>query len=90
MNNAVYGKTTENLRKRIDAKLVKNKKDYLKWTSKPSYISHKIFGNNLVAIRESKVSLTLNNPAYIGMCILELSLSINLNPWVILLSLLVF
>ena len=90
MNNAVYGKTTENLRKRIDAKLVKNKKDYLKWTSKPSYISHKIFGNNLDAIRESKVSLTLNNPAYIGMCILELSLSINLNPWVILLSLLVF
>ena len=34
---------------------------------------HKIFDNNLVAIRKSKVSLKLNKPAYIGMCILELS-----------------
>ena len=36
-------------------------------------MSHKIFDNNLVAIRKSKVSLKLNKPAYIGMCILELS-----------------
>ena len=43
MNNAVYGKTMENLRNRIDVKLVSNKKDYLKWTSKPSYMSYKIF-----------------------------------------------
>ena len=51
MNNAVYGKTMENLRNRINVKLVSNKKDYLKWTSKPSYMSHKIFDNDLVAIR---------------------------------------
>ena len=62
-----------NLRNRIDVKLVNNEKDYLKCTSKPSYMSHKIFDNNLVAIRKSKVSLKLNKPAYIGMCILELS-----------------
>ena len=36
-------------------------------------MSHKIFDNDLVAIRKNKVSLMLNNPAYIGMCILELS-----------------
>ena len=42
----------ENLRNRIDVKLVSNKKDYLKWTSKPSYMSHKIFDNDLVAIRK--------------------------------------
>ena len=63
----------ENVRNRIDVKLVSNKKDYLKWTSKPSYMSHKIFDNDLVAIRKNKVTLTLNKPAYIGMCILELS-----------------
>ena len=63
----------ENLRKRIDVKLVKNKKDYLKCTPKPSYKSHKIFGNNLVTIRKSKLALKLSKPAYIGTCILELS-----------------
>ena len=40
-NYAVYGKTVEKLRNRIDARLVSNKKDYLKWTSKPSYMSQK-------------------------------------------------
>ena len=63
----------ENLRKRIDVKLVNNKKDYLKCTPKPSYKSHKIFGNNLVTIRKSKLALKLRKPAYIGTCILELS-----------------
>ena len=62
-----------NLRNRIDAKPVNNGKDYLKCTSKPSYMSHKIFDNNLVAIPKSKVALKLNKPAYTGMCILELS-----------------
>ena len=73
MKNAAYGKTIENLRNRIDVKLVNNKKDYLKWTSKPSYMSRKVFDNDLVAIRKSKVTLTLTKPAYIGICILELS-----------------
>ena len=72
MNNAVYGKTMESFRNRIDVKLVSNKKDYLKWISKPSYMSHKIFDNDLVAIRKNKVTLTLNKLAYVGMCILEL------------------
>ena len=63
----------ENLRSRIDVRLENNEKDYLKCSSKPSYMSHKIFDNNLVAIRKSKVALKLNKPAYIGMCILELS-----------------
>ena len=73
MNNAIYGRTMENLGNRIDVKLVNNEKDYLKYTSKPSYMSHKIFDNNLVALSKSKVALKLKKPAYIGMFILELS-----------------
>ena len=71
MNNAKYGKTMENLRNRINVKLVNNEKDYLKCTPNLSYMSHKIFENNLVAIRNSKLALKFNKPAYIGMFILE-------------------
>ena len=73
MNNAIYGKTMENLRNRISVQLVNSEKDYLKCTSIPSYMSRKIFDNNLVAIRKSKLALKLNKPAYIGICILELN-----------------
>ena len=62
-----------NLRNRIDVKLVSNKKDYLKWTSKPSYMSRKKVDNDLVTIRKNRVTLMLNKPAYIGMCIFELN-----------------
>ena len=51
----------ENLRKKTNVKLVTNKKDYLKWTSKPSYMPHKIFNNDLVAIHKNKVTLRLKN-----------------------------
>ena len=47
-------------RNRIDVKLVSNKKDYLKSAFKPSSMSHKIFDNDLAAIRKNKVALTLN------------------------------
>ena len=73
MNNAVYRKTMKNSRNRINRKLANNEKVYLKCTSKPSYMSHKIFGNNLVTIQKFKILLKHNKPAYIGMCILELS-----------------
>ena len=62
----------KNVRHTIDVKLLSNKKGCLKWTTKPSYMSHKIFDNDLVAIRKNKVTLMLNKLAYIGMCILEL------------------
>ena len=71
MNNAKYGKTMENLRNRINVKLVNNEKDYLKCTPNLSYMSLKIFENNLVAIRNGKLALKFNKPAYIGMFILE-------------------
>ena len=73
----MYGKTMENLRNWIDVKLVHYRKDNLKWTSKPSYMSHKLFDNDLLALRKKKNILTLNKTAYIRMCILELSKVLN-------------
>ena len=66
MNNAIYHKTMEKLRNIIDVKFVSNKKDYLKWISKPSLMSHKMFPNDLTAIRQSKGTLALNKPIYVG------------------------
>ena len=46
MNNVVYGKKIENLRNRLDVKLIRNKKDCLEWASKRSYMPYKIFDND--------------------------------------------
>ena len=73
MNNSIFGKTMENLRKRVDVKPVTNEKKLDKLTSKPTYVSSKIFNENLMAVHKIKETLTLNRPAYVGMCILDLS-----------------
>ena len=77
MNNSVFGKCCENLRKRVDVRLVTNEKKLLKLTSKPAYVSSKIFNENLMAVHKIKEALTLNRPAYVGMCILDLSNELN-------------
>ena len=73
MNNSVFGKTMENIRKRIDVRLVTDSEKLIKWASKPTYVSSKIFNENLVAVHKIKEKITLNRPAYVGMCILDLS-----------------
>ena len=73
MINSVYGKTMENLRKRISVRLVTNEKDFLKYTSRPSHITHKIFDKNFAAVHEIKPVLILNKPIYVGFTVLELS-----------------
>ena len=73
MISSVYGKTMENLQKRINVRLVNNEKDFLKYTSRPTHITHKIFGKNYAAIHEIKPVLTLNKPIYVGFTVLELS-----------------
>ena len=72
MINTVYGKTMENLRKRTNARLVNNEKDFLKHTNRPTHIVHKIFDKNYAAIHEIKPVLTLNKPIYVGFTVLEL------------------
>ena len=71
MINSVYGKTMENLRKRINVRLVNKAEDFLKYTSRPTYINHKIFGEGYAAIHEIKPVLILNKP--IGFAVLDLS-----------------
>ena len=73
MNNSVFGKTMENIRKRVDVRLVTDSKKLIKLVSKPTYVSSKIFNENLVAVHKIKETPTLNRPAYVGMCILDLS-----------------
>ena len=59
MINSVDGKTMEDLQKRINVRLVNNETDFLKYTSRPTHITHKIFGKNYAAIHEIKPVLTL-------------------------------
>ena len=73
MINSVYGKTMENLRKRVNVRLVNNAENFLKYTSKPTYITHKIFGKDYAAIHEIKSVLILNKPIYVGFTVLDLS-----------------
>ena len=73
MNNSFSGKTMENLRKRIDVKLLNNTKDYVKRIGKPNFVSQKIFSKNFVAIHEIKPVLILNKIIYVRFSILDLS-----------------
>ena len=73
MNNAVFGKALENLRKRINFKLTSNEDIYTKHASRAIFISGKMFNVNLFAINRIKEELVLNIPIYVGMTILDLS-----------------
>ena len=73
MINSVYGKTIENLRKSINVRFVNNKKDFLKYTSKPTYVNHKLFNRYFAAIHEIKPVLILKKPIYVGFTVLDLS-----------------
>ena len=79
MNNSVFGKTMENLRKRVDIKVVrtcgnpKEKEQIRKIIAKPNYDRAVIFSEELSALHSHKTRLKLNKPVYVGMCVLDLS-----------------
>ena len=73
MNNSVFGKTMENIRNRVNVKLVDSGEQFKKLVAKPNYNSRKIFNENLVSVHMKKTSLTMNKPVYLGMSILDLS-----------------
>ena len=73
MNNNVFGKTMENIRSRVDIRLVTNEDQARKLISKPNYKHQTIFCENLTATHMKKTRLLFNKPVYLGMCILDLS-----------------
>ena len=73
LNNAAYGKTMENMRKRIKIRITNNEKDFRKCASRPTYISYKKIDKNLVVTHEKKELLTLNKPIYVECTVIELS-----------------
>ena len=76
MNNSVFGKTMENIRNRVNVKLVNNEEKARKLIAKPNYRSCKIFSENLISVHMKKTSLVMNKPVYLGACILDLSKTI--------------
>ena len=73
MNNSVFGKTMENIRKHRNIKLVNNKVDYLRTVIKPNFKSGTLFGPNLMGCEMGKVKIVMNKPVYLGQAILDLS-----------------
>ena len=73
MNNSVFGKTIENIREGGDLRLVTDQNKLSKLVSKATFVNSKILNEDLIAVRRIKETLRLHRPAYVGMCILDLS-----------------
>jgi hypothetical protein len=73
MNNAVFGKTMENMRNRVDIRLFSDKDKALRQIAKPQYEDHKIYGENLLAIKQLQKCVKLDKPIYVGLSVLDLS-----------------
>ena len=73
MINSVFGKTLENIRNRVDIRLISTDKVAQKLAAKPNYDCCTIFEENFVAVHMKKTKLYLNKPVYLGMSVLDLS-----------------
>ena len=73
MNNAVFGKTVENVKKHRNIKLVTTEKRRNYLVSEPNCHTTKLFTENLLAIEMIKIQILMNKPVYLGLSILDLS-----------------
>ena len=73
MNNSVFGKTIENIRKRQNIILVDDRAKAAKLTSRPNFDRATIFDRNLIAVHMKKTEVYFNKPVYVGQAILDLS-----------------
>ena len=79
MNNSVFGKTIENIRKRQNIILVDNRVKAAKLTSKPNFERATIFDRNLIAVHMKNTEVYFNKPVYVGQAILDLSKTLMFN-----------
>ena len=73
MNNAIFGKTMENIRKHKDIKLVTTDKKRSKLVSEPNYHTINCISENLSIIKMRRTKAKRNKPIYLGLSILEIS-----------------
>ena len=73
MNNSVFGKTIENIRKRQNIFIIDDRKKASKLTSRPNFDRATIFDKNLIAVHMKKTEVYFNKPVYVGQAILDLS-----------------
>ena len=73
MNNSVFGKTMENIRKHRNIGLVTTEEKYLRTVMKPNFKSGVLFGENLMGCEMGKTKVVMNKPVYLGQAILGLS-----------------
>ena len=81
MNNAVFGKTMQNLRKHKDIKLVTTDKRRIRLVREPNYHTTKWFSENLLAIEMNQTKVKMNKPIYLGLSILEISKILMYEFW---------
>ena len=81
MNNSVFGKAMENVRKHRDIKPVTTEEKRIKLVSEPNYHTTKQFSENLLAIEMKKKKVKMNKPVYLGMAILDISKTLMYEFW---------
>ena len=81
MNNSVFGKTMENIRKHRDIKLVTTDKKRIKLVSEPNYHTINLISEDLSIIEMKKTKVRMNKPIYLGLLILEISKTLIYEFW---------
>ena len=81
VNNSVFGKTMENIRKHRDIKLVTTNKKRSKLVPEPKFHAMNLISENLSIIKMKKTKIKMNKPIYLGLSILEISKILMYEFW---------
>jgi len=73
MNNAVYGKCMEQIRNRMNMKIISCQKPMEKCIKKSTFLDRTIYEENLAAVHFAKESVVMNKPIFVGQAVLDLS-----------------